>query len=317
MQNNKVMGVKPFNDFFFRSCYYHQLMAGLACFGIDTEIILLNSFLSVGEGFSAKNKDFLEEKKLAKAIGYKNIKCNLNKKKLVRFINRGNPIIVGVDCYYLESRPDTYLKRNSAHFILLYGYDLEKGTVNIIDHNYINSGDYMEKEVSMENVLLANKMFHKGVYKRKYTCRRLKKTKKKKGFDFWKRINKNMLKSNQELSLKNLYELKQLFVYDLQGLKEQVDKIVEYLKSLKTFYFSLSKTRLFLNDRHRQVKITELINGYSNILSLLWKMRAQNDYEYANKKLENILRKIDEIQENEKQAYAFLLGVEDERISTY
>lgn len=315
MIKNKIAGVKPFNSFFFRSCYYHQLLAGLASFEIDLDMIILNSFVFIDEGFSAEDRDLWGERKLARAIGYKNKKCNLNRKKLVRFIDSGSPIIVGVDCYYLESRPDTYLKKNCAHFILVYGYDLEKGTLNIIDHNYINSGEYMEKEVSMENVLLANRMFHVGIYKRKYTCRRLKKVKKKKEFHLHRLINKNNLKSNQNLSLKNLDELKRLCVSDLQRLEQQADKIVEYLKTLKGFYFSLSKRRVFLKDNRMSVKVTEVVNGYSNILSLLWKMRAQGDYTYATKKQDSILRKIDEIQQAEKEVYDFLLEVENERIS--
>ena len=38
MRKNKVEGVKPFNDLFFKSCYDHQLLAGIASFGIDKEL---------------------------------------------------------------------------------------------------------------------------------------------------------------------------------------------------------------------------------------------------------------------------------------
>ena len=45
MKKNKIEGVKPFNDFFFKSCYHQQLIAGIASFGIDRDAILLNSFV--------------------------------------------------------------------------------------------------------------------------------------------------------------------------------------------------------------------------------------------------------------------------------
>ena len=37
------------------------------------------------------------------------------------------------------------------------------------------------------------------------------------------------------------------------------------------------------------------MNGYSNLLSLCWKLNAQNDFSYLEKKQDNILRKIEEI----------------------
>ena len=37
MKKNKIEGVRPFNDLYFRSCYYHQLLAGLNAFNIDKD----------------------------------------------------------------------------------------------------------------------------------------------------------------------------------------------------------------------------------------------------------------------------------------
>ena len=59
MKKNKINGVRPFNDFFFRSCYYHQLMAGIACFGIDRDAILLNAFTLIQNNFNAGKEGFL------------------------------------------------------------------------------------------------------------------------------------------------------------------------------------------------------------------------------------------------------------------
>ncbi len=45
MMKNKIDGVKPFNEFLYKSCYYHQLMAALECFGIEAKEVLLNGFV--------------------------------------------------------------------------------------------------------------------------------------------------------------------------------------------------------------------------------------------------------------------------------
>ena len=47
MKKNRIDGVKPFNEFFFKSCYYHQLLAGLSCFGIGRDAILFNAFILI------------------------------------------------------------------------------------------------------------------------------------------------------------------------------------------------------------------------------------------------------------------------------
>ena len=49
MKKYKIEGVQPFNKFSFRSCYYHQLIAALSCFGISFESVLLSSFVFAGK----------------------------------------------------------------------------------------------------------------------------------------------------------------------------------------------------------------------------------------------------------------------------
>ena len=74
----------------------------------------------------------------------------------------------------------------------------------------------------------------------------------------------------------------------------------------KSAFFGGIKSRLFLVDK--------LIIGYSNLSSLLVKMSAQNNFEYALKWRENIVRKINEVEEFEKKVYDLLMGESDEDI---
>ena len=102
MKSNKIEGIKPFNKFFFRSCYYHQLIAGLASFGISYEDILMGSFVFSEKNFKT-NKCYATEYELEKNLGYKNIRCNMTKNRLIQCIDKKRPVIVGVDCFYYES----------------------------------------------------------------------------------------------------------------------------------------------------------------------------------------------------------------------
>lgn len=307
MKKNKIGGVRPFNDFFFRSCYYHQLMAGLASFGIDDDAILLNTFRLIQNDFSVAKEGCLNEKKLEKELGYEKRHCNINEAKLIRCIDKGYPIIMGIDCYYLESRKDTYQIQHFSHFILVYGYDLDSREVNVIDHEYRNSYNYQEKIISLDNLLLANVMFQKGIFNRKHSCYVLKKKRNIGTFNIWKYIDEETINKNRENSSKNLNELRQIIACDLGSAQENVEKIAEYLNELKTFYYTLSKTKFFIVNQEKQDLIIALGNAYSNILSLFWKLKVQNDYNYITKHLESILRKLDEIERLEKAVYDILL----------
>lgn len=313
MQKNKISGVRPFNDFFFKSCYYHQLLSGIACFGIDRDVILLNAFISIQTNFNTRKEDILIEKKLEKLLGYKREHCNLTRAKLIRCIDKGQPVIMGVDCYYLESRSDTYQIQHMPHFILAYGYDLDKKEANVVDHQYRNSYEYQEKIISLDNLLLANTMFRKGVLNRKRSCYILKRKGNIGSFDSEQYIDEEKINSNRKNSLENLNELRRIASNDLESVRENVTKIAVYLNDLKTFYYSLSKIKFFAANQEKQEKIMALISAYSNMLSLFWKVRAQNNYDYITKRLDSVLRKLDEIEALEKVVYDFLLEVRQQR----
>ena len=288
-------------------------MAGIACFGVDRDAILLNAFTLIQNNFNAGKEGFLNEEKLEKLLGYKREHCNVNRAKLIRCIDKGYPVIMGVDCYCLESRPDTYQIQHAPHFILAYGYDLEKKEANVVDHRYRNSFEYQEKIISLDNLLLANTMFRKGILNRKRSCYILKKKKNVGMFNIWKYIDEEKINDNRENSLKNLNELRRIISYDLDAARESIEKITSYLNDLKTFYYTLAKTKFFLTNQQKQESIMSLVSGYSNILSLFWKVEAQNNYEYITKRLENVLRKLDEIEALEKIVYDFLLEVRKEK----
>ena len=151
MKKIKIEGVKPFNDLYFRSCYYHQLLAGLNAFNIDKDEVLLSFFYKVLDNFGVKEINFNYDKGFIKSLNYSIKLCNLNKRQLIKWIDKGNPVILGVDDYYLESKEATYLKVHEAHFILAYGYDLDKDEVNIIEHDYFSDYNYKEKVISLSN----------------------------------------------------------------------------------------------------------------------------------------------------------------------
>ena len=153
MTNTKIAGIKPFNELLLKSCYDQQMAAVYAAFGIDPKIIAGN-YLPLYE-FDAKKKEIkinsfkiLDENLLEDLTGvhrdrYK--KVNELEKFVAEQIDEGHPVLLMVDCFYLDYREDTYLQTHIAHSILIYGYDSEKRIFIINEHMFRNSYKYIEK----------------------------------------------------------------------------------------------------------------------------------------------------------------------------
>lgn len=309
MKKNIILGVKPFNDLFFRSCYYHQLLAGISVFNVNKDEVLLNFFTLIREHFELEEVDFTGYKKINNSKGYKIRYCNVNKKQLIKAINKGYPVILGIDCYYLESKKETYFKTHEPHFLLVYGYDLSNDLANIVEHDYRNDYNYTHKVVSLNNIILANKKF-KYISKKKQTARIISKnTHVVKGTTIWNYLTPNVLCLSKKNGKDNLIVLKHMFANIPEYVLEIHDKLSRYLNNLKMQYHIINQTNLFKEDTDKQNTITSLIIAYSTILSVIWKVGYVKNVSYIKKNEDKLLAKIDEMIELESKLYDYLMEV--------
>lgn len=307
MRANQLTGIKPFNKFNFRSCYYHQLMAGLSCLGLSGDNILLSDFIFVGEDFTFDSTFFSSERVRQKLAGYKSKKTKLTKKLLIKSIDHGRPVIAGIDCFYWESRKDTYRRIHDPHFILVYGYDLDKETLEIVDHDYRNSFQYEEKQVPLAKFLLANEKFCTDVLCRKTNCHVLRRNKWfKDRCGVLSHIEERKLYTNCVNSQRNLERIKCLIANDITLLAEKADDIVKYLNAIKLFLLRVRYTEMVEQEKDAKLAIDELINGYTYLLALFWKITRQNNFDYAINRQGDIFRKIDSIIDTEQKFYGFI-----------
>ena len=117
-----------------------------------------------------------------------------------------------------------------------YGYDLQRRELKIIDHNYRNSFQYVEKVVSMDNILYANKMFGSGVLNRKTTCHVLMRKKLSRSVDksfILQRYGAQIYEESRNNTMENLNQLKILIDGNVSALQERSDKITRYLQEMK------------------------------------------------------------------------------------
>lgn len=307
MRKFKIDKVKPFNDLYFRSCYYHQLLAGLKAFDINKDEVLLSFFTLIKPNFNIKEINFNEKKKFLKTRNYKIRLCNLNKEKLVNKLDKGYPIILGIDDYYLESKEVTYLKHHEPHFLLVYGYDLDRDIANVVEHDYFNDYNYKEKELSLNNILLANQKF-RFISKKKRTCKVLI-PKISNNKNLFKHIKNKYLINNQSNSYKNLIFFKSLICNNITKVLDFADKLSNYFGKLKEQYHLLTQTNILKISENLIDKLNELIIRYSMILSVIWKVNYLKNTSYLERNINTIIKKIDEILGLEEEIYKELYDV--------
>lgn len=165
MQKKVLKGITTFNDCWFRTCYYHQLMAGLSYFGVPAEYSIFDFTTEFRTGnakgeYSHRAKNVLDENEFEELTGVCTQKSNAQ--DVVRFltqcIERNRPVIVGQDNYYIPYRSE-FQNEHGAHFVLVFGYDLGEKTFSLIEHSFASGLDFCPRQVPFDYVAQAYQGF--------------------------------------------------------------------------------------------------------------------------------------------------------------
>ncbi|MCP4179823.1 MAG: aminotransferase class III-fold pyridoxal phosphate-dependent enzyme [bacterium] len=162
--NSKIIeGFKPFNDVFFKSCFYNSLFPIIQKFGKDIEHILVNDIssyslqsdkkiLRVGIKFDSvrSNKELLND---IGVICIEKMRSENIIKEIIESINRNNPVLLWIDCFYESIRNDTFNKIHLDHTILVYGYNIQEETFNIIEHDNCQNLTYDNITIGFKDLM--------------------------------------------------------------------------------------------------------------------------------------------------------------------
>lgn len=136
-------GINPFE--FFYSTIVH----------FDTEVVDSFHFIKGSENISSKISTVLDKYNLEEEL---NIYNNWPIDNLKKLLIEGSPVIVCVDSFYENIRPDTYKIHHLSHSFTLSGFNAEQKIFYIIEHNYSNSLKYELQIISYES--LQESMMH-------------------------------------------------------------------------------------------------------------------------------------------------------------
>lgn len=168
----KIENVKPFNDFFYRDCYYNSLFSILKHFGVDIWKVMANEiFIYRGDHENCLHgiASYICAKPMDLVLQEQGVKCSYFCEKeniiqqAIEAIDHDKPVIALVDCYEEEIRKDFFHKEHLEHSILLYGYDEKSKEFIVIEQTRKNTLNYSEKRISFQSLKDAVNS-HKEIY---------------------------------------------------------------------------------------------------------------------------------------------------------
>ena len=213
-----------------------------------------------------------------------------------------------MDSFCLKAREDVYARYHMAHFLLCYGYDSERGIVNVVDHQYRNSYFFEEKEMLTDELLAANEQYKIFFKKGHYTCRALcrRKFQKTAGKGILSFAGKARFEESRKNARENAEELKRILTGEREKSVERDTRMVRYFQNMKMGAYCLARQELFALDKEKRATLEELTGTYAYFWSLVLKMSIEKDYDYAKKNRQRILRKLGQMTDAENRVYGFL-----------
>ena len=313
-----LKGLKAFNEFNLKSCYYNQLVSGYSLFGADPQIIAadylpLYEFDQDNHLLSIRNMEVLrEEDRIALTGVAQKQHRNINEVRefIAVHIDRRMPIILPVDCFYLHYREDTYQKVHRIHFVLIYGYDTDEKIYFINDHLYLNSKEYKKHKVSISDILTAYKEFVNKLQKETSFPVTVLFKKGKANGDFATTYKNNLRRLGKDI--KNSWLAFQNFIRSTKSLAERQEVTGEKADNTANMLRDLRQPKMVQRNILSYVFRNEWLNhiadrvveDYIFVYGIM--VKARHYGKYSEKDLVKFLARADELEELETKLHGFL-----------
>ncbi|SFE22916.1 amino acid adenylation domain-containing protein [Paenibacillus algorifonticola] len=153
--------IKPFNDLFYKECFYHSLFPIVSYYQQSLLPILANDTViyRYDEDTVHFQVDYAAAKPLEQLLHGIGIRMETREvghsviAELKQAVLSNKPVIVRIDCYYASNRTETFKKRHWPHSWLVFGFDDSRQMFGVIEHDHIERLTYQKRWVSYEDTL--------------------------------------------------------------------------------------------------------------------------------------------------------------------
>lgn len=143
---------EPFNDIFYRNCFYNSLFPIVHHFNGDIMPFILRDIIVFQKSEDDNNNsygiEYLAKDDLKHVCKQEDIEVDerYNSKEIIleiiEAISDDRPVVLWVDGYYESIRRDVYLKQHIKHSLLIYGYNQKEKLFNVIEHDRFENLSY-------------------------------------------------------------------------------------------------------------------------------------------------------------------------------
>ncbi|URZ17235.1 BtrH N-terminal domain-containing protein [Clostridium felsineum] len=239
MANLKLDDFKPNNDIFYKSCMHNSIIPIINHFHEDILRLLINDiycyqFDEAKKGVKFKIESYVveNEEEVLKSmnIGINKIYESQNVLGNIKeSIRDGKPIIIYVDCYFLSFRSSAYKKEHLIHPILVYGYNDENQTFNVIEQRYKDSLIYEETTIPYNEIEEGYKYYVNNLND-KNNCPYYEFYKIKKNNEYFDANSENYVSRLKEKLIKNIDEKNLEINRGLQSWELVVENYIDITK---------------------------------------------------------------------------------------
>lgn len=155
-------GIEPFNDIFYRNCFFNSLFPVVRAFGRSLAPFLANDRIVYGRSPEGRFFAGYEAvRPLAELFAASGIRAEARfgsddiVGELVEGLSEGRPAIVWVDSYYESIRTDAYRKQHIDHTLLVFGYDRRERLFHIVEHDRRENLSYKRRTLPFEEMALS------------------------------------------------------------------------------------------------------------------------------------------------------------------
>jgi hypothetical protein len=263
-----IDNIEPFNDLFYKSCFYNSLFPIIKYYNKDILPIFLND-ITIYKGINRNGNsllymNYLAVEKLEVVVGELGINMEMHTftddiiGRIVMSVNENRPSIVCTDCYYNPQRKDTYQKEHWIHTLLAFGYDEEANHVNILDHNNKESLAYMKRIISYDDMNIGYKGYLENFKNNNHFKGFIEREEKPSYFEF--NINDQYEAVDEQNSKLEFYKTDYI-----QNIKIKIDEIFEGLELVLEFGKNLKE--IIYEERELIVKADNLLKQLNSIIN--------------------------------------------------
>lgn len=153
----RISNIEPYNKLFFNGCYYNALFSILAYKKRSILPFLVSQvpryyYCRENREFGIKYEIAVEGDQVINKLGLTKVDIDNSIEKMVEAITNDEPLIMGIDWFYMPHQKDTFQKKHKQHVIEAVGFDSEKQLFQIYDQEHTDALNYKEFIITAEQL---------------------------------------------------------------------------------------------------------------------------------------------------------------------